>query len=271
MKRFNNIKLLSCDIDGTLVGKSRMITENTVRTIEEVMREGYLFGVASGRPVADLKEYCSRWNMNGNFDFIIGFNGCELYDKQTNEIQKFNMLSCQNIKEIIEIMKPFDGNVSMYKPGIYLASKDTDRAWYSAFRNKRKYVVSDNMEQFYDEPNCGIMFRVDPEKMSEIEEMVAGLKDKDYIGFKTQPDLMEFSHKDANKAVALKKYCDNHNISLDECMAFGDTTNDNGMLKCCHGVCMINGSDDTKDCAEIITDIGVEDEGWVNFVKENLL
>ena len=46
-----------------------------------------------------------------------------------------------------------------------------------------------------------------------------------------------------------------NNIALEDVAAFGDTTNDNDMIAISGtGVCMCNGSDDTKAIADFITE-----------------
>ena len=115
------------------------------------------------------------------------------------------------------------------------------------------------------------MFRTRVIDMPLIEEKVAKLQGKNYIGFKTQPDLMEFCHKDCTKGYALEKYCELYNIDLQECVAFGDTSNDNKLLSVCNGVCMKNGSADTKACAKIITDKVCDEDGFADFIYKNLL
>ena len=231
----------------------------------------YIFGLASGRPIDDVINKYKKWGMEKQFDFLICWNGCQLYDNKTNKTYEYNYLTKNDIKEIIEFMDEFDCNINMYLPNIYLSSKETDRAWYSAFKNKRQFVSTKSREDFYKQDNGGIMFRTQVEQMPLIEKKIKNIKNKNYVGFKTQPDLMEFCHKDCNKGYALKKYCELYNISLDECMAFGDTSNDNELLKACYGVCLKNGSDDTKACAKIITDKECDEDGFADFVEKNIL
>ena len=51
-------------------------------------------------------------------------------------------------------------------------------------------------------------------------------------------------------------------------MAFGDTTNDHTMLEpSCVGVCLKNGSDDTKAIADIITDYPCDEDDWARFME----
>ena len=78
-----------------------------------------------------------------------------------------------------------------------------------------------------------------------------------------------FSNSNANKGYALKKYCDSHKISLNDVMAFGDTTNDNEMLEAAGiGVCLKNGTKDAMSVSEYITDKRCEESGFADFVNK---
>jgi len=265
-------KVIAADIDGTITKYDHTTSKINIEAIRKLHKSGYLFGLASGRPVQDLMNKYKEWNLDFQFDFIIGWNGCELYDDKTKKTYKYNYLSTKDIKEIIKFMSSYDCNIHMYLDNKYLSSKETDRAWYSAFKNKREFVVVENIEEFYKKPNGGIMFRASEEEIRKIEfDIKDKIIDKDYVGFKTQSTLIEFAHKDCNKGYALNEYCKLHNIPLNECIAFGDTSNDNQMLSICYGVCLKNGSNDTKSCAKIITDKDCDNDGFADYVSKHLL
>lgn len=59
-------------------------------------------------------------------------------------------------------------------------------------------------------------------------------------------------------------------MDLKDVMAFGDTSNDNEMLKVAGcGVCMINGTDDTKACANAITTYDNDHDGLAIYLEES--
>lgn len=268
----NKFKIIVSDIDCTITRTDHTISNRTIEAIKKARDAGYLFGLASGRPVDDLLKRYSEWGLDKQFDFIIAWNGCQLYDDSTKTTYKYNYLSSDELKEIIEFMSQFDVSINMYKPNKYLTNKESNRAWYSAFRNKRELVIEENIQKYYEEESGGIMFRTTIEDMPLIEETINNkLKNKNYIGFKTQNDLMEFANKDCSKGFALKKYLEMKNTSLDECIAFGDTTNDNTVIEICYGVCMKNGSDDTKTLAKEITELGCDDDGFADYIEKHLL
>lgn len=266
------IKLIAADIDGTITRSDYTTSQRNRDAIQALRDAGYLFGLASGRPATDLLNKYELWEMKEQFDFIIGWNGCEVYDNRTQKFYNYNYVKKEELKEIVEFMKPFDTTISMYLPGIYLASKDTEKAINSSEKTHREFVLTNNFEDFYKVDNGGIMFRTTIKQMPEIEKLLLEFtKGKNYEGFKTQVDLLEFGNKNSNKGYALEKVCELFNVKLDECMAFGDTTNDNQMLKICNGVCMLNGSDDTKACAKYITDIVCDEDGFADYVEKHLL
>ena len=65
---------------------------------------------------------------------------------------------------------------------------------------------------------------------------------------------------------------DDYNIPLSSVMAFGDTTNDNLMIKNAGwGVCLLNGSNDTKQISDDITELDVENDGFAHYVEKHIL
>ena len=270
---FENVRLIASDIDGTLLDKSKEITPATRSAIEALRDKGMIFGLASGRPAEDVLKKYEEWGIREQFDFIIGWNGAQLYDARTGQIETFNYLKKEWLHEIVDAMKDLDGKTDMYLPGVFLSDRTTEKTLRSVFHNKRKLVVASDPSDFYQQDNGGIMFRYDMEQMPAVEKRLQEINaaHSEYIGFKTQPDIVEFSNIHSNKGYALKKYCEKYAIDLENCMAFGDTSNDNEMLKCCHGICLKNGSDDTKACAEMITDKTIGEDGFADFAGRFLL
>ena len=54
-----NIKVIMCDIDGTLLNSKGIVTSKTIDAIKKVREQGILFGISTGRDVPN-KIPCSR-------------------------------------------------------------------------------------------------------------------------------------------------------------------------------------------------------------------
>lgn len=268
----NKIKLVICDIDSTLVTSDHVLTEKTKAVIDTLHEQGIYFGIASGRPIDEIAGKAKLWGFDYDFDILIGMNGSELRDGLHQKDYEYYLLKKEWIKEIIDFMEPFDANYFIYQDG-YLLSRNLDDMMRKSAKSSNKDVVTiTHPQQMYERDNAKIMFRVKEAVMPEIEAYIESHPNPYYKGFKTQTTLMEFADARISKAYALEKFCEMNDITLDEVVAFGDTTNDNEMIK--HsglGVCMINGSDDTKALADMITEKSNDEDGFADFMETHFL
>lgn len=263
----NKPKLIICDIDNTLVPRHKNIMPRAKNIIDALRKHGIAFGTASGRPLYQINECYERWGCN-KIDVTIGFNGGVLWDAAKQEEHVFHIMKKEWLHEIIELMSCFDTNPSIYLNNNQLFLKEDDhmKQYQTAVR-----IVKD-ISEFYQTDNAKIMFRVDEKIMSDVERWINIHPSDYYAGFKTQSSLVEFCDKRVNKAYALDIYCKLHSISPCDVIAFGDTTNDNEMLKYAGlGVCMLNGSDDTKEIADMITEKECDEDGWADFMEHYIL
>lgn len=262
------IKAIVCDIDGTLVPMRQTTSQRTNEIIKKLRQKGILFGVASGRPIEEIK-ILEKWDFD--IDFVIGFNGCQLLDKSNNQLYEYFPMKKEWIKETFEIMKPFNCNPMITYKDYTLYGHYDDKCELSKAFTGKPYVICNDICELYENDNYKIMYRVEPEDMPKIEEHVNAHPSPYFRGFKTTPMTMEFAHIHANKGHAIKEYCKLHNIDIQNVWAFGDATNDNEMLITCGvGVCIANGGEDTKAIADLITDKTCEEDGFADFVEKNI-
>ena len=268
------IKLIVCDIDGTLVNEARVLTPRTKEMIKKVHEKGIRFGLASGRPVDELQRFSNIWGLDFPFDILIGMNGSELYDEETGKEYSFYKLKKEWLKEITGFMKPLGLNPFIYKDHYVLATKLDEQMIRSLKRNGKRVVMAKSVDELCEEDNAKILYRM-PKEMMERAEKWANKhisKDKEYKVFKTQPTMLEFAHAKTDKANALLKYCELHEIALKDVMAFGDASNDDGLIKYSGvGVCMKNGLVSTKELADVVLDKTNEEDGVADYIENHIL
>jgi len=96
------IRLVLCDIDGTLVTTGQPMGEKTKEVIDRLHAHGVLFGIASGRSVhQQLSKQAKAWGFDWPFDVLIGMNGSELWDEIEQKRSDYYQLSKETIKEIV--------------------------------------------------------------------------------------------------------------------------------------------------------------------------
>ena len=266
-------KLIITDHDGTLVNDERKLLPQTRETLERLHAQGYLFGLASGRTVADAKTFPSKWGLSFDVDVIIGLGGGEIWDGIHQRLQKGKQLRPSVVKEIVELLAPFDLSISIiYPDGRHLVSKMDQGTKESMLRNPNdRYELIEDLSQLWQEDAPKLLCRIDEERMPQLEAYVKAHPSPHYWGFKTRPDIYEFMDPENTKSNGLRKICRLLDISLEEVMAFGDTTNDNDLLACCYGVCMANGSEDTKAFSKDVTRYTNNENGVGDYIERHLL
>ena len=261
-------KLVLCDIDGTLYDWDRILSPRTIKDINRLHEEGYAFGIASGRPYEELIHYAEDWGFPFPFDILIGLNGAELYVERTKKLYEYYRLSRSTLKKAIEVMSRFEANPFMYWHQKLLAVKRDAMLEKSSRTSQRELVLAKDISELYAEETNKIMFRMSEEETARAEAWLAEHPDPDFAAFKTQSTLIEFMDPRISKGFAIEKMQELGEYDPEEILAFGDTTNDNSMLeKAGWGVCLLNGSDDTKACADDITEFTCKNDGFAVYLE----
>ena len=262
------IRLVLCDIDGTLYDWDRILSPRTIADINRLHEEGYAFGIASGRPYEELIHYAEDWGFSFPFDIIIGLNGAELYIERTRKLYSYYKLSRETLKKTMEVMSRFEANQFMYWHGKLLAVKMDAMIIKSSKTSQREIVIAKDPSELYAEENVKIMFRMSEEETARAEAWLAEHPDPDYAAFKTQSTLIEFMDPRLSKGFAIREMQKLGEYEPHEILSFGDTTNDNSMLEeAGWGVCLANGSDDTKACADDVTRYSCRDDGFADYLE----
>ena len=271
----NKPVLVVCDIDGTLTHDGSINpSAYTLDIIRQLHDNGIGFGVASGRSDEQLLEMYNSWGLDFDIDLIIGGNGTEYYDGKTKENKILYVLDKEDVKEIITSMldKFPDLNCSIYRDGMRLLRFEDQMAVQSKKRNKMNNMIVEDISLMWNQDCHKVMFRVSEDVMRQIEPYANSLNNDRYRCCKTQSTMMEFVHRKADKGNALKRYCEDNKINLNDVWSFGDFINDNELLLVAgHGVCMINGDEDTKKCANAITELDNNHDGFAKYMVDNLL
>ena len=264
-----DIKVVLCDIDGTLYNWSRTLTNETIEVINKLHEQGIEFGLASGRPYEELVKYAESWGFDYQFDAIIGLNGAEVWDCHSNINHEYYQLSTDLLKEIIELMSQFTCNPFMYWNQKLLCINHDAMITKSAKTSQREVVVAKDISELYAQPNAKIMFRMEESEVKKVEKYLEAHPSNEYVGFKTQSTLIEFMDPRISKGFGIDKYCEITGIQPNQILSFGDTTNDNSMLeRCGWSVCLIDGTDDTKAISKDITEYSCADSGFARYMNK---
>jgi len=266
----HSVKLVLCDLDGTLLTTDKKVTKRTRNAIQKLKKQGVLFGIASGRAYAGIRQRIVEWGIEDDVDVLISMNGAQIYDMKKDKLHTYFKMKKEWIKNIIEQFWELDINPCFYDEQFLYCRKDNEYAQKSAVNNKLK-VIEVKPEKFWEEDRIKLLFLVEEGKMPMIEAFNAKHPCEYYRGFKSQNFLFEFVDARVSKSYGIDQYCRMNGFTLSETVAFGDMSNDVEMLRDCGlGVCMANGSEDAKAASDVIT-LSNDEDGVAYYIENFIL
>lgn len=260
------IKALFFDIDDTLIArKSSRVNESALVGIRECKKKGLKIIVATGRGYylmqPDIKERVP-------YDYMITVNGCCINDSNGDVIKTYPMDE-DDCEALIKVCLEkdytfgfkFDDSLQVYNhyddfTGKY-CSGGVLKEWISDNTLNKDYHITHGL------PLGCFVYSPDSE-FRLLEPEFPKLK---FVTAVKAAGSNECFSKNVNKGKTIKYLCDFLGVTLDECMAFGDSDNDIEMIKMCGiGVAMGNSADELKEVADYITD-DINEDGIYNALK----
>ena len=268
MIKNRTIKLLICDIDGTLAIKGGDLMPLTRKALEEFHARGTLLGLGTGRPVdkRTIGKF-KDWGLDFDPDLVIGLNGCEIWYRKDNRKERYMLLEKEEVRKILDFMWDLDVNVSVFEDGYdKVLARRKDWMIEESMNRNRSNVEFVGKERFCQNDVCKLEFHYDEKIEDQIFERIAQHPTDRYVFTKTFTGTLEFMKPGVDKGVALEIACKEFGISLEETIACGDMDNDIPMLqKAGIGICLANGSDNTKKAADYVTEHDVYHDGLGDF------
>ncbi len=280
MDRFKNIKLIMCDLDGTLLNFTGKVSESTREVINELHKKNYILVANSGRPLYSIPEEVYKLP----FDYIVGMNGQIFLNVKNNVITEKQKL---NKEDLVLLHKLGNKHISIsnlhYEDKTYLIMNKKNFIFGFLFnqlnrmrfvfkqmkRSKVKYSI--NINKLHLEDIAKICFISLNGNLKNLQKEIESLPNKPYDTFLVAKNWLEVMPANINKGVALEDIANIENIEIKDTLAIGDGENDIPMLKKAGiGVAMGNAMDNTKTNADYIAPSFLED-GFAIFFKENLL
>lgn len=271
MRKHSGIRLVGCDMDGTLLNSKGEISERNQRTVEHLMKSGVEFAVVTGRPLMGLPKQLTEIPA---FRYCVLSNGAVVYDIRKQKVIAQQFFSEDCVDQIIETAKShhaayaFIAEGRLYIPDtsmkvinkkyerspvcIWKETKDIERI----IEGKRKSIEKFNFD-FLDQGNyerCLSELR----KISEAEISC------------NMPEYLEVTAAGCNKGSGLKSLMTHLNIDDSEVMVIGDSDNDRSMyVKGRMRVAMQNAEQGIRELADFVS--LDHDEDGVAYAVDTLL
>ena len=266
------IKLITIDIDDTLVNTAKQVTPRVKAALQEATAQGVKVVLTTGRPLPGVQEYLDESGLNHQDDqYAITYNGGVVQTTNGEELggKELAYSDYLRLREVADEL------------GAYLQVETIDAAYTSAkeinywasrenFLIKMPLIIKPVDEMDPNDHYVKFMFIGDEADIDSWRDALpADVKEAYYI-VKSTPQHLEFMHKDATKGSGLLTLAAKLGIDRSETMALGDQQNDVTMIEAAGlGVAMGNAVPEVKAVADVETTtqnadgVGVAVEKWV--------
>lgn len=258
MKRIKlkeNIKIAAFDVDGTILPNGNtQLSENTVKMFKELKEQGIITVIASAREFVTIGDLLEQ----SEADYFVGANGTFIYDIKNKKIIFEKKIKFDDLKIIYDVLLK-DQNCTG------LTVMDIENAFYSP---------GTNIDTWFFRPHHAKMFEMDYTKINKdhlhIITVVAPDMEKSmycsnlckelFSKYKMELEVNSLWTRglfvcppNVTKSKTLEKLCDMLGFTIENLIAFGDSSNDFEMIRdAYYGVAMTCANEKVKEIADDI-------------------
>lgn len=262
------VKMVVCDLDGTLLFDPKRITKRTKKTIRQLRKQGILFGICSGRSALALQQKVKTWGIENDVDFVLGFNGAMFWDPKTGVVESRLELKPEDIQPIMDACQGYQFAFGEYQGNDMIVTAINFLTKAMGGRNElgmKQVTPQELIRPALKFMAVGMPWTLNRWWKSDRKETLTSAR-----VFRSGPFLFEFVNRDLSKLEGIKTVCQKYGVQLDEVVTFGNDNNDVEMITGTIGVAMSNANQAVKEVSSYITTSNFTD-GVAKFIEANIL
>ncbi|MEB6065502.1 Cof-type HAD-IIB family hydrolase [Staphylococcus arlettae] len=263
-------KLIVMDMDDTLMNHENQVGEETKDYLIKIQDEGYKVVLASGRPTEGMLPTARLLNLDAHQSHVISYNGGNTVDVATENVTVNKPVSKENFDQIVDYCRKKSFFVLTYHDGHIIYEGEHEYMNIEAELTGLPMKKVDDLKAYIQDAVPKVMGVDYVCNIVLAKSDLAGSFNDEIDVTTSKPYFLEFMAKDVSKGNAVSALCDKLGISLEEVIAFGDSSNDISMLSVVgHAIAMGNANDEVKSIADEVT-LSNADNGIPHTLKQKL-
>lgn len=274
------IKVIACDLDGTLLNGEHVLSERSIRAIKDAQSVGIRFMVSTGRKFEQVIHVFE--NTDIECDYIVN-SGAEIRNPKKEILHQsyMSMDDCRTVNEVLQQYpvtylfgaedadycigttedreRELIAHIQIFQPN--LSEKEVRETALFQFMMKKTKTVSSFEELIKINAKIIKIFVIsgDYKMLNQIELQLQ--ENQNLAVASSFKNNIEITDAKAQKGFALKAYIESLGYAMDEVMVFGDSMNDYSMLVMDFGatIAMENAMEKVKEVAKYVTKSNTED------------
>ena len=276
MENKQNIRLISCDLDGTLFNRISEMSERNKKALEAAKAKGIVVVINSGRGMNSIEPRIPDYL----YDYASCMNGQDIYCSHDHSHNTMPELDEKDIKNLYDLVIQHMAAMELYSNGSHVticarkyAPFGNLYSWASWMRwrmvgyHPEKIRIITKSEDIPLKHIPKACFAGGTKSLLKIQKNLPDNLDSVFVNL----NWLEVMRRGVSKGAALKRILAKEHLTSDQAVGFGDGENDISMLmECGTRVVMANAMANTK---KIATDIALSnnEDGVAVFIEDNLL
>lgn len=253
------IKLAAIDMDGTLLSSDHTISEVNRKALRLASEKGVKVVLCSGRTIHNLLEFAEDLGIDGEDDYVVGYNGAGALRIRDRKFVYENCMTGLEAKRISEICDGVDANYTIHTFYESMTPRDNPHSALESGLNNVPLYIRHPRELGDQDVVTKVLVLDDEEVLDRYAGVILDALSRDYHIVRTMPIYLEILRKNVSKFSGTMAVAELHGIEREEILAIGDAPNDLEIIRGAGiGVAMGNAQASIQKEADFVTLINDE-------------
>lgn len=265
---------MAIDLDDTLLREDLTISPYTIQTLQKATAAGIYVTLCSGRTDNAILPFVRQLEIAGleQGRFIIAQNGAVIYDLHLRREILYRTVEPEILLEANEIASSYGLFPEVYNPTTIFTSQDNKWTQVDVGLTGLHLEVVQDFPSLLRQGHPKMVIPGEPEVLLRLQDELREKIGSRCVIFISKPYFLEIMPYNCGKGEALQWLCSRLAIPMEEAMSFGDSMNDESMIRLAGlSVAMVNGLDCIKDMARYVTESTNNQDGLARFVADYVL
>ena len=267
-------RIMAIDLDDTLLREDLTISPYTVQTLQKATAAGIYVTLCSGRTDNAILPFVRQLEIAGleQGRFIIAQNGAVIYDLHLRREILYRTVEPEILLEANIIASGLGLFPEVYNPTTIFTAQDNKWTQIDVGLTGLHMEVVPDFPALLRQGHPKMVIPGEPEVLLRLQDELRERIGSRCVIFISKPYFLEIMPYNCGKGEALQWLCSRLAIPLEAAMAFGDSMNDESMIRLAGmSVAMVNGLDSIKDMARYVTELSNNQDGLARFVDDFVL
>jgi Cof subfamily protein (haloacid dehalogenase superfamily) len=259
-----DVRLIACDLDGTLLAADLVIRERTRAAIAAAQAAGIHVVIVTGRMYQSALPYARAAGLEGP---LICYQGAAVVDPATGDYLLHEPIPVPLAREAIAEIEATGHTLNVYVDDeLYVAKLTAEAERYATFQHLEIHPIGDLLG-WLERPPTKLVSVGEPDAMDALKEhMLERFGDRLHIS-KSLAIFLELSRKGITKGSGTAFLATRLGVAPEQIVAIGDAENDVELLQYAGcGVCVASGDPNVLALADLACP-GPDEEGPAQVIE----